>query len=67
MDMRKCDVCGKKFDFDKEGLGCGNIVVCSSTCAKKSAKSRGNAYAIHNKSDAIVDTNAEGTEKIHHH
>lgn len=65
-DIRKCSQCGKKFDFDKEGLGCGEIVVCSDICAKKSAAGRGNAYAIHDKSDNIVDTNTDGTEIIHH-
>ena len=63
--MQKCSQCGKKFDFDEEGLSCGKIIVCSDTCAKKSAASRSNAYAIHNEIDEIVDTNADGTEQSH--
>ena len=65
MDIQKCMVCGKSFDYDKKGLGCGKIIVCGNTCAKNSANSRGNAYAIHNKADVIVDTNMDGTEQIH--
>ena len=67
MDMQKCQVCKKEFDFDEEGLGCGQVIVCSGNCAKKSAKSRGNAYAIHDKSDKIVDTDMDGTEQRHIH
>ncbi len=64
-DMRNCSICQKSFDFDKEGLGCGEIFVCSDDCAKKSAKSRGNSHAIHDETGEIVDTNADGTEKRH--
>lgn len=67
MDMQKCNVCGKRFDFDKEGLECSEIVVCSDECAKKSASSRGNAYAIHDKTDNIIDTNADGSETVHNY
>ncbi len=65
MDMQKCDVCENEFDFDKEGLGCGNTIVCGDVCAKKSAGSRGNAFTIHDDDDNIVDTNADGTETHH--
>ena len=37
MDIQKCPVCGKEYDYDKEGVGGGKIVVCSVECAKKSA------------------------------
>ena len=65
MDMQKCNVCKKKFDFDKEGLGCGMIIVCSGDCAKKSAESRGNAHAIHDSKGKIVETDATGEEQVH--
>ena len=64
-DMQNCDVCGKKFDFDKEGLGCGPIVVCGAECGKKSAASRGNAHAIHDKTGAVTETNGTGDETRH--
>lgn len=73
MDKQKCDVCGKAFDFDAGGFGIGveefrmhdgrpqgrirDVLVCSKTCAKKSAASRGSKYAIHDDTDAIVETN----------
>ena len=57
MDMRLCDVCGVQFDFDETGLeGPNEVIVCSNGCAKKSAGSRGKKYVIHDKSDAIVET-----------
>jgi len=65
MDMQKCAVCKKEFDYDKKGLGCRGIVVCGDVCAKKSAESRGNSYAIHDKEDNVVDTNMDGTEDGH--
>lgn len=64
-DWQKCDICKKKFDYDKEGLACNNVYMCGNVCAKKSAESRGNAYAIHDKNDNIIDTNADGTESYH--
>ena len=58
MDIQKCSVCFKKFDFDQLGLeGPGGIKVCSSDCAKKSAESRGNEYAIHNNTGKITESN----------
>ena len=66
MDKQKCAICEKEFDFEKEGLGCGEIIVCGPECARKSASGRGNAYAIHDKSSGkIIDTNADGTEQTH--
>lgn len=65
MDMRKCGVCEVKFDYDKSGLGCGRIVVCSAACAEKSAASRGNAVAVHDRMGRIVRTNVDGTETRH--
>ncbi len=65
MDMQKCDICDKEFDLDKKGLVCGKVKVCSSGCAKRSAASRGNTYAIHDDSGDIVDTDGDGTEQIH--
>ncbi len=41
MDIRRCPVCDVAFDYDKQGVGCGDIVVCSSECAKKDASSKG--------------------------
>ncbi len=67
MDLQKCNICGKKFDFDKEGLGCGKILVCSDKCAMKSAKSRSHRYAIHNERGNIIKTNATGEEKLHYY
>lgn len=64
-DMQKCNQCGKEFDFDKGGLSCGDIVVCSDKCAKLSAAGRGNAHAIHDKTGKIVETNVDGTETHH--
>ncbi len=65
MDKQTCDVCDKTFDFDEEGLGCASIIVCGSICAKKSTASRGNAYAIHDDNNKIVESNADGTEARH--
>lgn len=60
MNTRKCAECGTEFDFDKTGLeGPGNIFVCGTTCAKRSTKSRGNKYVIHDDSGDIVDTDAK--------
>ena len=64
MDMRNCDGCGKEFDFDAGGLSCGKVLVCSDGCAKKGAASRGNAYAIHDKTNKIVDTDAIGIREM---
>lgn len=65
MDMRKCSECEKEFDFDEEGLGCGDIVVCGEECAFASSAGRGNATTIHDKDDNITNTNADGTEDRH--
>lgn len=65
MDLQKCNVCGKEFDFESEGLGCGEVVVCGPKCAKKSAGSHGNKYAIHNDDDDIVDSDAEPEDGVH--
>lgn len=65
MDKQKCSVCKKDFDFDKKGLECRGILVCGNVCAKISAASRGNSYAIHDKKDNIIDTNADGPGNIH--
>jgi hypothetical protein len=64
-DWQKCSVCKTKFNYDKEGFMCNDVYVCGEVCAKKSAESRGNAYAIHDKDDNIIDTNADGTECGH--
>ncbi len=64
-DLQTCYVCERDFDYDKEGLACGGIYVCGDVCAKKSAESRGHAYAIHDKEDNIIDTNASGAECNH--
>ncbi|MHA1471168.1 MAG: hypothetical protein ACTSSP_11495 [Candidatus Asgardarchaeia archaeon] len=66
-DMRICSVCKEEFDFDEKGLGCGKIVVCGDVCAKISAEGRGHRYTIHDKTGDIVETNADGTEQIHHY
>jgi len=59
MDMRMCVVCGRGFDFDKGGLASdAGYVVCGARCAKKGAAARGHCYAIHDATDAIVDTDA---------
>ena len=63
--MQKCSECQKKFDYDKEGLSCGHILVCSPECAKKGSKNRGNKIAIHDKDNKIVETDADGTETKH--
>jgi hypothetical protein len=65
MDMQKCSVCKREFDFDEEGLGCGDVIVCGNECAKKSSESRGNSCAIHDKKGEIVETNEDGTEDGH--
>lgn len=64
-DWQKCAVCKTKFNYDKEGFMCSDAYVCGEVCAKKSAESRGNAYAIHDKNDNIIDTNVDGTECRH--
>ena len=65
MDMQDCAVCGNKFDFDEEGLGCGDIIVCSGKCAVASARSRGNSVASHDETGKIIATNAGGSEVGH--
>ena len=60
MDIRKCEMCGKSFDFDVEGLGCPEAVVCSAACGKKSAASRGHDCMIYDKEGLVVETNVEG-------
>lgn len=62
MDKRICDFCTKKFDFGKEGLSCGNIVVCSIRCAQRSAAKRNHSYTVYDKEDNIIKTNAVGVE-----
>ena len=58
MDMQTCKGCGKEFDFDKSGLGSSfGGYVCGAECAKKSASEAGRAYAIHDETDKIIDTN----------
>ena len=61
MDKQICRVCGLEFDFDAGGLGSvrngEDFLVCGARCAKQAAEAAGNAYAIHDKTDAIVDTN----------
>lgn len=58
MDMQRCSVCGKRFDFEKGGLESSKgWHACGSECAKSLAKKRGNYYAIHNKEDDTVDSN----------
>ena len=64
-DMQFCMVCKKEFDFDKQGLSCGAVVVCGAICAKASAKSRGHKVAIHDKTGKTLETDADGTEVIH--
>ena len=57
MDMRTCSVCTNKFDFDTAGLeGPNGVLICGNECAKKSAASRAHKYVIHDKADAIVET-----------
>ena len=59
MDIRKCKECGKRFDFDKGGLESSfGGVVCGIDCAKRSARKNKRSYAIHNKRDEIIDTDA---------
>ena len=58
-------VCHKEFDYDKGGLGCGSVIVCSDVCAKISASSKGHKIAIHDKTGKVLETNADGTEIIH--
>lgn len=59
MDMQTCCNCGKRFDFDKKGLGSDHGgYVCGPTCAKKLAAKRGHYYVVHDKADAIVETDA---------
>jgi len=61
MDKRKCANCGAYFDWDIEGLGFvrdgKDFLVCGPGCAKKAATSAGHDYAIHDKTDQIVETN----------
>jgi len=69
MDMQTCKVkqCGKRFDFDKGGLGSSfGGYVCGDICAKKSATKAGRAYAIHDETGKIIETNApkEKTDKF---
>jgi hypothetical protein len=65
MDTKKCDVCRDEFDFDVSGLGGPNgIVVCSNTCAEKSAASRGKKYMIHDKYDRVIQTNVISRSNI---
>lgn len=64
MDMQKCAVCGKRFDFDREGLGGAFDIVCSAQCAKRCAKKGGLHYAIHNMDGEVVETNA-GPNDVH--
>lgn len=58
---RQCRVCKKTFNFDVEGLETfkegEQFLVCDVECAKKAATAKGNTYAIHDKSDAIVGHN----------
>lgn len=62
-DMQECAVCGGRFDFDEGGLASdAGYVVCSGKCAKSAASLKGRAYAIHDATDAIVDTNATAKE-----
>lgn len=57
MDLQTCSNCGREFDFDKEGLGSDHGgYVCSPECAKGLAAKRGLHYAIHDETDAIVDS-----------
>jgi hypothetical protein len=68
MDLRKCAVCPKEFDFDVEGLeGPGGVVVCSNACATKSAESRGRKVVVHDHSGAVADTNVKPGDKIGKH
>ena len=66
MNRKKCEMCGEVFDFDTGGFGVerpsGEAFVCSETCAKRSAYRQGKKYAIHDKTDAIVETNASPQE-----
>jgi hypothetical protein len=59
MDMQTCSNCSKQFDFDKGGFGSSHGGhACSSECAKQLAQQRGTHYAIHDKTNTIVDTDA---------
>lgn len=63
MDKQKCHSCQKSFDFDKGGLESSfGYYVCSSKCAKKATEINATAYAIHDKTGAIVETNAKEGE-----
>jgi hypothetical protein len=66
MDMRKCAVCPKRFDFDTSGLeGPDGVVVCSAECARASAKGRGHEYAIHDHEGRITESNVTPGPKMH--
>jgi hypothetical protein len=67
MDMRKCDVCKKEFDFDTEGLEGPGAIVCGNECATKSAESRGRRVIIHDKAGDVVETNVKPTDVIWGH
>ena len=61
MDQQTCKNCGKTFDFDKGGFGSSmGGHVCSAECGKKSAAKSGRCYAVHDETDAIVDTDVAG-------
>ena len=64
MEMQTCAACGKKFDFDTAGLGSSHGgYVCGSRCAKRLAAVRGHHFAIHDKTDAITNTDAPQLKK----
>ena len=62
MDMQTCGACKTRFDFDAGGLATvrngKDFHVCSAECAKHAAQAKGNYYAIHDDTDAIVDSDA---------
>jgi len=62
VDIQTCKVkqCSKRFDFDKGGFDSSfGGYVCSAECAKKAASEAGRAYAIHDETDKIIETNAD--------
>ena len=68
MDTKKCAVCEVEFDFDKTGLqGPGKVFVCGTKCAKQSAESHGNKYAIHDHSGDVIDTDVKQGDEISKH
>ncbi len=60
MDIQKCGVCEREFDFDRAGFqGPDGDFVCSEDCANTFAAQRGTPVVIQDEHEVVIARNHE--------